>query len=112
MLPGAMLPHYIGFFLCNVVSGVLRQHCTGIFPVQCCLEPLVQHYLCNVVPWLTDSLYEENNLYNVISTMLGQHYTKKILVQCWSRFHRHVFAGKLPIAIMSTANLPIAIANL
>ena len=41
-------------FLCSVVPGVLRQHCTRFFPVQYCLEPLGQHCigfdLCNVVP--------------------------------------------------------------
>ena len=31
------------FYLCNVVPRVLRQHWTGIFPLQCCLEPLGQH---------------------------------------------------------------------
>ena len=31
------------------------------------------NHLCNVGPWLTDNFYEENNLYNVVSTMLEQH---------------------------------------
>ena len=33
------------FFLYNVVPRVLRQHLTGLFPVQCCLERLGQHCL-------------------------------------------------------------------
>ena len=32
-----------GFYLCNIFPRVLRQHWTGILPVQCCLEPLGQH---------------------------------------------------------------------
>ena len=31
------------------------------------------NHLCNVGPWLTDNFYEENNLYNIVSTRLGQH---------------------------------------
>ena len=30
-------------------------------------------HLCNVSPWLTDNFYEENNLYKVVSTTLGQY---------------------------------------
>ena len=33
-----------------------------------------ENHLCNVGPWQTDNFYEENNLYNVVSTMLGQHW--------------------------------------
>ena len=32
-----------------------------------------RNYLLSVGIWLTDNFYEENNLYNVVSTMLGQH---------------------------------------
>ena len=31
------------------------------------------NHLHNVGPWLTDNFHEENNLYNVVLTMLGQH---------------------------------------
>ena len=31
------------FYLHNVVPRVLRQHCTGVSLMQCCLEPLRQH---------------------------------------------------------------------
>ena len=37
--------HGIGFFLYNVVLGLLRQHCTGFFTVQCFLALLGQYYL-------------------------------------------------------------------
>ena len=29
-------------------------------------------YQCNVGPCVTDNFYEENNLHNVVSTMLGK----------------------------------------
>ena len=32
-------------YLCNVVSGVLRQHWIGFFPVQCCLKLLGEYCL-------------------------------------------------------------------
>ena len=32
-----------------------------------------RNYLRSVGPWLTDNFYEENNLHNVVSTILGQH---------------------------------------
>ena len=67
--------------------------------------------MCEVGPWLTDNVFDENNLYNVVLIMLGQHCrgmflvnvvqirhrqhcTKRLLVQCWPRVYRHVFAGK------------------
>ena len=31
------------------------------------------NHLCNNGAWLTENFYEENNLYNVVSTMQGQH---------------------------------------
>ena len=46
---------------------------------QCCLntsETMLYraNYLCNVDPWLTDNVYEENNLYNSVITILEQHF--------------------------------------
>ena len=32
-----------------------------------------RNYLHSVGSWLTDNFYEENNVYNFVSTMLGQH---------------------------------------
>ena len=87
------------FFLCNVVWSLLDNITQGF-------------YLCNVGPCLADNFYEENNLYNVVSTMiwgniaqeyylvnvvqihLRQHCKNKLLVQCWPRVHRHLFTGK------------------
>ena len=43
------------------------------------------NHLCNVGPWQTDNVYEENNLYNVVSTMLGQHCIKMLSSQCCPR---------------------------
>ena len=45
---------------------------------QCCMnksEVMLYgtNYLCNVGPWLTDT-YEENNLYNTVLNILGQHF--------------------------------------
>ena len=40
------------------------------------------NHLCNVSTWLTDNFYEENNLYNVVSTMLGQHCIEILSNQC------------------------------
>ena len=31
------------FYLCNIVPTVLRQHWTGLFLVECCVEPLGKH---------------------------------------------------------------------
>ena len=43
---------------------------------QCCLNTsktmlYETKYLCNVDPWLTDNVYEKNNLYNTVLTILG-----------------------------------------
>ena len=40
------------------------------------------NYLCNVGPWLTNNFCEENNLYNVVPTMLGQHCIRIVSSQC------------------------------
>ena len=40
------------------------------------------NHLCNVGPWQTDNIYEEDNLCNVVSTMLGQHCTEILSSQC------------------------------
>ena len=41
------------------------------------------NYLCNVGPWLTENIYEESKLYNVVSTMLGQHCIGILSSQCY-----------------------------
>ena len=40
------------------------------------------NYLSNVGPWLTDNVYYENNLCNVVSTILGQHCIRILSSQC------------------------------
>ena len=80
--------------LYNVVLICLYQHWTRKLPVQCWSKAQEQlcnfvwaniaqgNHLCNVCPWLTDNFYEENNLYNVASTMLRQYYIGILSVQC------------------------------
>ena len=64
--------HYIGFLLCNVVQGVLRQYCKGL-PKYVWDNTTQENYLCNVRPEQTDTVLSVNSRCNVVSTMLGQH---------------------------------------
>ena len=114
--------HYTGFFLCNIVPGILRQHSTGFSFLHNVVWSLMDNtaqgfYLCKNGPWLTDNFYEGNNLYNVVSIMgqhcrgilssqccqmrSRQHCTRKSLAQCWPRVHRYTFAGKPLVSKMS-----------
>ena len=76
--------HCKGFYMYSIVPRVWRQHWTWFFPVQCFLEPLVQHCtrFLPVYCWLTDNFYKENNLCNVILTILGQHCIGILSSQC------------------------------
>ena len=74
-------------FICSILSQeYLGQHWTGFFlcsVVWSLLDNIAQDfYQCYVGPWLTDNFYEENNLYNVVLTMLGQHYIVILFIQC------------------------------
>ena len=40
------------------------------------------NHLCNVGPWQTDNFHEINNLYNVVSTVLGPHCIGILSSQC------------------------------
>ena len=75
-----------GLYLCNAVSRVLGQHWAGSFMckvVWSLLDDIAQgFYLCNVESKLTDNFYEENNLYDVVSTMLGQRCIGILFFQC------------------------------
>ena len=76
--------------------------------------------MLSVVQWLTDNFYEENNLCKVVLTMVVQlcigilsrqccsiHLRQKnMLMQCWPRTHRHVFAGKFGIQCYLDLSLP------
>ena len=57
-----------------------------IFSEQCCwslLDNIAQGFdLCNGGPWLTDTFYEVNKLYNVVSIMLGQHCIGILFSKC------------------------------
>ena len=105
MLCRASRTHYIGLFLRNVVPKILRQHWTGISPVQCCLEYLGQHYtrflpvLC--WPMSNRQFYEENNLYSFVSTMLRQYSIGILSSQCCPNtsetiLHKKITCSKLP----------------
>ena len=79
-----------------------------------CLVNIAQgNYLCNIGPWLTDNVCEENDLYNVVSIKLGQHCIRilsiqyclnmsetklenirKLLLQCWLTVHKQLCTGK------------------
>ena len=72
------------------------------------------NYLCNVGPWQTDNFHEINNLYNVVSTMLGPHCIGILFSQCCPnmsgttlhkkcRFkaQRYTFAGEPVVSNMS-----------
>ena len=38
--------------------------------------------LCSVGQWLTDNIYEKNNLGNIMATILGQHCKEILSTQC------------------------------
>ena len=63
-----------GFYLCHVVSKLLRHHWTR-FEQQCCLEPLGQHYTKLFVqcwPRAHIHVFAGNNLYSVLLICLSQ----------------------------------------
>ena len=68
----------------------------------------------NVGLWLRYNVYEEDNLYNVVSTMLEQHCVRILFSQhcpntsetalhkkCWLKAHIYTFAGKPAVSNMS-----------
>ena len=89
-----------GFDLRNVVARVLRQHCTGIFLIQSCLEPLGQHciglpavqccpksiktifFICNVVWSLLSNVAQSFDLCNVVPRVSRQNCTELFFTQC------------------------------
>ena len=80
------------------------QHCLGYLLVQCCSKSikttlnrifscallsgaswitLHKVFACIMLAqWLTDNFYEENNLYKVVSTIMGQHCIGALPSQC------------------------------
>ena len=57
--------------------------------------------LCNVGPWLTDNFYEENNLYNVVSTMLGQHCIGILSKHCCPNMSEKTLPKKITYAMLA-----------
>ena len=92
-----------GFYLCNVVSRVLRQTTVErISPIQCCLnlsDNIAQgFYMCNAVPRLlrqhwTGFFHVHRCLEPQGNHCIG-YLPVQLLVQCWPRAQRHIFAGK------------------
>ena len=57
-------------------------------------------HLCNVGPWQTDNFYEENNLYNVVSTMLVQHCIGILSIQCCPNMSERTLHKKITSAML------------
>ena len=102
IVPKVLRQHRAGFFLCNVVCGlldiitsgfylysvvpkVLRQHWTGYFPCNVVWNLLREHWTsllpCNVVWRLLDNIVQGFYLCNVVPRELRQHWTWFFL--CW-----------------------------
>ena len=58
-------------------------------------------FLRNVGPWLTDNFYEENNLYNVVSTILGQHCIGILSSQCCPDTSKTTLHKEITYAILA-----------
>ena len=59
------------------------------------------NHLCNVGPWLTDNFYKENNLYNVVSTMLGQHCIRILSNHCCPNMSERTLYKKISCAMLA-----------
>ena len=59
------------------------------------------NHLCNVGPWLTDNFYKENNLYNVVSTMLGQHCIRILSNHCCPNTSERTLHKKISCAMLA-----------
>ena len=99
--------------LYNVVLICLCRHCTRKLTVQCWSKAQAQlcnfvwaniaqgNHLCNVCPWLTDNFYEENNLYNVASTMLVQYCIGILSIQCCPNTFERTLHKKTTCAMLA-----------
>ena len=58
------------------------------------------NHLCNVGPWQTDNFHKINNLYNVISTMLGPHCVGILSSQCCLDTSATTFHQKITCAML------------
>ena len=59
------------------------------------------NHLCNAGPWLTDNFYEENNPYNVVSTILGQHCIGILSSQCCPNTSERTLHKKITCAMLA-----------
>ena len=59
------------------------------------------NHLCNVCPWLTDNIYEENNLYIVVLTMLGQYYIRILSSQCCPNMSERTLHKKITCTMLT-----------
>ena len=67
-----LVQHSTGFFMCNVVTRVSRQHFTESLAEQCCLNPLRQNY----------NFAKDSKLRKVIPGVLRQH-CRNYFFFCW-----------------------------
>ena len=65
------------------------QHCTR------------KSHVPNVGPWPTDNVYVENNVYNAVSTMLGQHCIRILSSQCCSKTPEATLLKKITYAMLT-----------
>ena len=66
-----------------------------------CIDIAQGNNLCNVGPWQTDNFYEKNNLYNVVSTMLGQHCIGLLSNQCCPNTSGRTLHKKITCAMLA-----------
>ena len=95
------------FQLWNVFSRVLRQQWTGFFLMQCCLEPLRQHYIEVLsVQCCPDSIKKHCTGFFLIQTCLQplrQHCIKFWPVQCCPKGIKTTFHRIFSCAMLSGA---------
>ena len=71
--------HYVGFFLWNIAPKVLRQHCTGFFPVQYYLQPMLRKvFTCAM---LSQTFYGNIEQDFSHATLSGKYCTRFLPVQ-------------------------------
>ena len=130
ILSGAFLTTFHKVFTCAMLSKSIRTALNRIFFQQCCLEPLRQR-CTRFLPvqccpksiktmlfgafWTTlhkdftramlvHDFYEENNLYNVVLTMLGQHCIGILFSQCYPNTSETTLRQKNTCEMLPTAH--------
>ena len=59
------------------------------------------NHLCNIGPWQTHNFYVINNLYNVVSTMLGPHCIRILSSQCCPNTLETTLLKKITCAMLT-----------